>query len=87
MSEIAIENRSGLITRLPTFAFVIACVVAGLLGSFVVFCISGVVFVGLLSLKHPSSRHRLDLLNQVSSELGTGHPRVLSSTNCRPRNG
>jgi hypothetical protein len=48
MSEIAIENRSGLITRLPTFAFVIACVVAGLLGSFVVCCISGVVFVGLL---------------------------------------
>jgi hypothetical protein len=48
MSEITIENRSGLITRLPKFAFVTACVVAGFLGSFIVFCISVVVFVGIL---------------------------------------
>jgi hypothetical protein len=48
MTETAPEKRSGLITRLPKFAFVTACIVAGLLASFVVFCISGVVFVGIV---------------------------------------
>jgi hypothetical protein len=48
MTQTPIEGRSLLIARLPRFVFIPICLLAGLAASFAVFCISGVLFLGIL---------------------------------------
>jgi hypothetical protein len=48
MTRTPIEGRSLLIARLPRFVFIPICLLSGLAASFAVFCISGVLFLGIL---------------------------------------